>query len=415
LKICIFNMYYPPDSLGTGQIVSEIAHDLQSLGHRITVVTSVPHYGLESVPQEYAGRLFCRHACDGIDVVRTYALVPRHRTILGRTASFMVYTLLSFVAGLRLPRQDVLLCVAPPITLPVTTWLISRLRRAPMVVDLQDAYPDVIFPYRLAAWINKRLERFACTKASAVITIADGLVDHLQRVGARADHLHVIRNWADVREIQPLPKESSFRREHGLQGRFVVLYSGNIGQFGGQGIILDAAARLRDHPDIQFVFAGRGNAADRLRLRAAELRLDNVRFLPLQPRARLPEMLAAADLAVVTLDPRLRTTSVPSKTFTIMAAGRPVLAAMNADNEIARIVAEAGCGFCVPPDSPQQMADVILQAWRSPDLLDRFGHNGRQYVVAHHARHHQTRLYERLLTQLCCSHSPAADSPRPPV
>ena len=157
---------------------------------------------------------------------------------------------------------------------------------------------------------------------------------------------------------------------------------------------------MKDRSDIQFLIVGEGNAKAALVKKADDLALPNVRFLPTQPPAVLPEMLAAADVSLVTLDHRLGQLNVPSKTYNIMASGRPVLASVPADSEIARLVKEADCGITVPPEDPPALADAIIRMQSDPNELDRLGKNGREYVVANYAKDKVIRQYRELLHEV---------------
>ena len=187
---------------------------------------------------------------------------------------------------------------------------------------------------------------------------------------------------------------------HGLDGQFVVMFAGNIGFISVLETVLDAAKVLKDRSDIQFLIVGEGNAKAALVKKADDFGLPNVRFLPTQSPKVLPGMLAAADVSLVTLDRRLGQLNVPSKTYNIMASGRPVLASVPTDSEIARLVKEATCGVTVPPEDPTALAEAIVQMKRDPNKLDRLGKNGRRYVEKHYAKDKIILKYRELLHEV---------------
>jgi colanic acid biosynthesis glycosyl transferase WcaI len=203
--------------------------------------------------------------------------------------------------------------------------------------------------------------------------------------------------------ICPLHKNNGFRKTHGLNDNFVVMFAGNLGFISVLDTVLDAAKLLQSDSRIQFVIVGEGNAKPSLVKRAHALNLNNVRFLPTQPKAVLPEMLAASDISLVTLDRRLGQLNVPSKTYNIMAGSRPVLAAVPENSEIARLVKESGCGVCVAPEDPESMAQAIKDMLGEPETLDRYGKNGRKYVVAHYSRDKLIKRYRELLHEVAAS------------
>jgi colanic acid biosynthesis glycosyl transferase WcaI len=180
----------------------------------------------------------------------------------------------------------------------------------------------------------------------------------------------------------------------------VVLFAGNLGYIAVLDTALDAAKLLGNDSNIIFLIVGEGNAKAALLERAEMMGLSNVRFLPTQPQEVLPNMLGAADLCLVTLNRHLGQLNVPSKTYSIMASARPVLAAVPDDSEIARLVQKADCGVWVPPEDPQALAQIIKKLSKQPELLDRYGSNGRRYVTAHFSRRTVTRRYHELLHQV---------------
>jgi colanic acid biosynthesis glycosyl transferase WcaI len=397
VRVLIFNLYFHPDPTGTGLTTGELARDLARRGHEVVVVTTIPHYGLDETPSEFRGPWIHEGTWEGVRVFRTAVPVARRKTMLSRLASYLSYAVLGGIAGLRGRRPDVVMGILPPITTGPTVWLVSLLRRAPMVLNVQDVYPDTIFRAPGLAWINRVVERFLLSRATRITALSETQRAMLLARGADPGRVTVIPLWADLEGVHPEPKTNAFRAEHGAGAPFVALYAGNLGVFGGVGVLLEAADRLRGDPRIRFLVVGRGHGRDALVRRAAELGLPNVTFLPTQPRERLSEMLAASDVGLVTLDPRLSVGNVPSKTFTIMAAGRPVLAAVGSRNEIARVVAESGCGVVVPPDSPEAIA-AVLRGWADDTSpLDAMGSRGRSWVERYHDRVSAVRAFETLL------------------
>jgi colanic acid biosynthesis glycosyl transferase WcaI len=364
MRIMILHMRFHPDLTGTGPLVSDLASDLVELGNEVTVISSMPHYGRHEIPPEYRGKLLHRSEYKGVDLWRTFVYVPKSPSGFQRAINYLSYTIMSIVAGLLTRKPDVILCVNPPITVGFSGWLLSLARRAPLIFNVQDVWPDCLviidqLRSRLLIRIFKHLEKFIYRVSSRVTVLSEGMRENLMQKGVPAEKAVVIPNWSDVETIRPMERENSFRAAHGLNGEFIVMFAGNLGFIAMLDKVLEAAKLLEDDPHIQFLIVGEGNAKAGLVNRAGELGLQNLRFLPTQPKEVLPEMLGAADLSLVTLNRRLGQLNVPSKTYSIMASARPVLASVPENSEIARLIEVAGCGEGVPPEDPQALAQVI--------------------------------------------------------
>ena len=270
---------------------------------------------------------------------------------------------------------------------------------------MQDIYPDVavlmgmVRNPRLIA-LFRRLELFVYRKAARITVISDGAKRNLLAKGVPDSKIEVIPNWVDIMHLRPVTADNEFRRGLGLQGQRTVMFAGNIGLIAGLETVLEAAAALRCRSDIRFLIVGEGNAKAALLARAQKMDLPNVTFLPTQPREMLSEVLGAADLHLVTLKRQMSTTSVPSKSYGIMASGRPMVAAVDPGSEVCRLVAEANAGVCVPPERPQQLAQAIEALCDAPERRRVLGENARSYVVRYYAKEMLTERYAFTLSSV---------------
>jgi colanic acid biosynthesis glycosyl transferase WcaI len=421
MRILIVNIYFHPDPTGTGWVITELARDLAAQGHSVTVITSVPHYGLPGARERNAGNraqgtvsLWREELMDGIRVIRTAVYVPRLKTFWTRILNYGTFSALAMAAGLRSGAQDVILCTSPPLSIGLSAWILSRLKRIPFVFNVQDIYPDaavlmgMVRNPRLIASLGA-LERFIYRKASLVTVISNGAKDNLRAKGVPDAKLRVIPNWVDTQEIQPGDPQNEFRRSvlnaspptpytpDPAPHTHLVMFAGNIGLIAGLETVLDAAASLKHRPDIHFLLVGEGNAKAELKARAARMGLRNVTFLPTQPREILPQVLAAADVHLVTLKRQMSSTSVPSKSYSIMASGRPMVAAVDPGSEIWHLVEAADVGLCVLPEEPAALAQAIEELCDSPDRRQAMGENARAYVIRCHAKAELTALYGETL------------------
>jgi glycosyltransferase involved in cell wall biosynthesis len=256
--------------------------------------------------------------------------------------------------------------------------------RAPLVMLFQDLFPEVtaLLPDFHSDAINAVLQQvncFLCQRASRIIALGRTMERRLiENKGADPDKITVIANWADTAAISPGCKRNAFSEAHGLADAFVVMHSGNIGLSQNLETIVDAAALLRELPDVTFVFQGEGVKKAELRERADAIGLKNVRFLPYADKPALSDSFASADCFVVSLQRGLAGYIVPSKLYGILAAGRPYIAAVEQDCEVMTLTRQYDCGLAAEPGDARELADRVLELYRDRGLARRLGENARR-------------------------------------
>ena len=402
MRIFLLSNYYSPETVGAGVWVTQLARDLKSLGHSVTVVTSFPSYPAGRIFPEYASHRHLRETIDGIDVIRTYTYGGGSHGVPAKVLGFAAFCASSALGGLaELPRADVVYAILPPLPLGVSGWLLARAARCPLVVNVQDIYPDVAIGAGLlrnarAIGALGRMEAWVYRRAARIVVISEGFRRNLLAKGVPAGKIGVVPNWADLDEIRPGARLNGFRRELGLDGEFLVLYAGSLSRNSHLDPVIDAAGLLSAE-GFAFVIAGEGVHKDHLERKARRLGLANVRFLPFQPVERYAEALAAADATLVTLAPAATCASAPSKIYKQMAAARPVIAVAEAESEAGRLVGESGCGVRVPPDNAPALAQALRTAAADPAGCARMGRDGRAYIERYCSRARSVAAIERVL------------------
>lgn len=384
MKLVVLTPHFAPDTAPTGSVVTRIVEELALRGHTIEVLTSLPWYREHRLEPGYSGKLVRREDTPWGQIVRLHPFPTEDkRNIPRRALAFAGFSALVGAVGRRGEDADIVLAVSPPLTLGVDGWAIARARKAKFVFNIQDVYPDVAVELgvlRNPALISaaRRLERFCYERADAVTVLSDDLKDNLSRKLSHPERVHVIPNFVDTEWIQPMEKENPYRAEFGLSGKTVVMYAGNVGMSQSLDLVLAAAGALSHLKDLIFVINGQGAARHDLERRARGL--DNVRFVDTQPLERLPEVLAAADIHLVPLKRGLASSSVPSKTYSILSAGRPLIASVDPGTEVAKLVERSGAGLAVAPEDPEAFTKAIQQLVESPDETARMGAAGRSFV-----------------------------------
>jgi glycosyltransferase involved in cell wall biosynthesis len=276
----------------------------------------------------------------------------------------------------------------------------------PFVLNVQDLYPQTVIDLkllrnRLAIRFAERLEGLAYQHADRIVVHSPGNRELLiKQKGVPAGRVRVIFNWVDTEAIRPGPCENSFRAQHRLTGKFVVSYAGVMGYAQDLGDIIQCAELTRADEEIVYLLVGEGVLERRWKEMAAARGLCNVRFLPMQPKDRYAELLAASDACLIPLDAQLRTPVVPGKLQSIMASGRPVITIVNPSGDTPKILEESRGGINVLPGQPQALCQALLRLKNHPEAGREMGQRGRRFAEDHFAVTRCASAYEELFEEL---------------
>jgi colanic acid biosynthesis glycosyl transferase WcaI len=303
-------------------------------------------------------------------------------------------------------RHDIVLANSGSFFTGITAWLIGLLRRTPFIYNVQDIYPDV--PVRAGQLRNRaairgleRIERFMYTRAARITVISNQQRNVLLRKGVPAEKLVVIPNFVDTSFIRPLPKDNAVSRRLDLHDRFVVAHAGNLGYAYDFKSLLAVAAQFQaSEPGVLFLIVGDGVMRPGLEQDIAERRLTNVRMLPFQPEADLPLLRASIDVQVSLYARGAVESSLPSKIYEIMASGRPAIVSAERGTDLHNLVTTTGCGICIEPENPEQLAEAIRTLHRDETQAARLGQRGRDAAERSFSREAAVEAYARLLDDI---------------
>lgn len=376
--------------------MTDLAESLVDQDVEVTALSGRGRYngGGESLP--------VREVYRGVRIERAWATGFGKGNVLGRLADYLSFYLGASWKLLTLPRHDIVMALTTPPLIGLVALMIGRLRGMRTIALVQDMYPEVAVALgtlraeslftRLLEWLSRDVLR----GADRIIVLGECMRERVaQKIGAEYSHaIDVIHNWADGEKIRPLDGERNpFREEHGWSDSFVVIFSGNLGRVNEFATVLEAAQRLREREDIVFVFIGDGVKAGGIESFARQHKLGNVRLLPYQSRESLPYSLAAGDAQLVTLSEGLAGLSVPSKTYAVLAAGRPVLFVGDPRSDAARLVSENECGAVIAAGDADGLAKVIA-AWSTDAAhVKRLGRAARKVFERRFERAHAVGAY----------------------
>lgn len=411
LRILVLCPHYEPDTAPTGEVMTAMCERWTARGHRVEVITSLPWYRAHAVADGWSGRLVRTQRAPWGRIRRWHPFPADKRRLAARAASFAGFTALAGIdAVMAAGRCDVVFAMSPPLTLGAAGWAAAWRGRAPLVFNVQDVFPDaavdtgVLRGARVAAAAS-RLERWVYRRAAAVTVLSEGMADNVRAKlspGVDPGKVVVIPNAADSDRITPSDRHNRYRAELGLDDAdtTVVMYAGNLGHSQPLELVVSAAERFagQGRTDVHFVVNGDGVA--RSSVAAAAERLDTLHLVGWQPPERLGEVLAAADLHLVLLRAGLGTTSVPSKVYSVLAAGRPVLASVDRGSEVERLLDASGAGATVDPEDVDAFCAAVAQMADDPDGLVEMGLRGRAYAEQASGPQQMADLYLDLFRRL---------------
>ncbi len=374
----------------------EMARYLVARGHRVTIIASPVSY-ITGRPRDGRVPLVEReNPQEGITILRTYVYSAHHKSFFHRLIAFFSFMFSSFIAGLGVRDVDLVWGTSPPLFQVVTAWALARLKRARFLFEVRDLWPYFavavgVLTNPLLIRLSEWLEGFLYRRADRVMVNSPGFFPHMEAHGVK--NLAFVPNGADPAMFTPEADGADFRRRYQLPlDAFLVVYAGAHGLSNDLDVVLAAADRLRNEEHIHIALVGDGKEKPRLQARAREMNLPNLTFIPSLPKAGVAAALAAADACLAILKPlEAYKTTYPNKVFDYMAAGRPLLLAI--DGVSRRVVEDAGCGVFVPPGDAAALAQAVLQLAADPQTAREMGKRGRAYLEAHF---HRGKLAQQL-------------------
>ncbi|MEH2067694.1 MAG: glycosyltransferase family 4 protein [Nostoc sp.] len=406
MDILIYSYNYHPEPIGIAPLMTELAEGLVKRGHQVRAITAMPNYPQRQIYDEYQGKWYVTEQKNGVTIQRSYVRIKSKPNVLDRLLLELSFVFTSLPQAFKGKRPDVIILTVPPLFGILPAAILSYLYNCPLVLNVQDILPEAAVRVGLLKnqWIIRTLaalEKFAYRSAHSISVIADGFSENLVNKGVPVNKIVCIPNWVNINFICPLAKHNnSWRATHQLDGKFVVLYSGNIALTQGLETVIEAAVCLRHIKDIVFAIAGEATALQRLQEYCLLNGADNVLLLPLQPREKLPEMLAASDVGLIVQKHNVISFNMPSKIPLLLASGRPIVGSVPANGSAARAIALSGGGIIVEPESPNALADAIENLYTNPTLATKLGQTGRQFAEANYSLEQALDRYEWLFSHI---------------
>jgi len=360
----------------------EFARLLTARGHKVTVIASPISYITGGNTYQANSEI------EGVTILRAAVYDAHHKSFIHRVLAFFSFMLSSFWIGLGVKHVDLVWGTSPPIFQGVTAWALARLKGAKFLFEVRDLWPQFaiavgVLKNPILIALSEWLERFLYRRADQVMVNSPGFLQPVTRRGAK--RVELIPNGADPSMFDPTDSGTAFRQSNTLTDKFVVLYAGAHGMSNDLGVILESASLLMDSKNIRIVLLGDGKEKPALMAQAKEMNLSNIIFLPSVPKTAMASALAGADACIAILKPLDEyKTTYPNKVFDYMAAGRPVVLAI--DGVIREVVEAAQCGIFATPGHAKEIANAIRTLAADPEQSLEMGLKGRVYLEENFSR-----------------------------
>ncbi len=401
MRVLLINQVYYPDVAATAQHADDLARHLVRAGHEVHVIASRSIYGTKGAT------LAKYEEVDGVKVHRVGRSLFGKAGILARAADFGVFYVLAMLKALTMKRCDVSVCFTTPPFISLVGWVLRVVRRTKFVYWVMDMYPDVpvvcgVMKERaLSTRFFEAVDRFCLKRADRVVVLGRCMKDRVLAKGASPEKVVHIGVWSDQSEVKPIARaDNEYTERWGLDGKFVVMYSGNFGLAHDVATMLEAAKRLETDERFRFLFVGGGKKKAEVEAFVRERSLSNAVVDGYQPREKLDQSLSCADVHIATMIPGAEGVIVPCKLFGIMAAGRATVFVGSPKSELALVLEEHGCGVVVEPGDVDGLVDQLKALADEPERVRQMGDRARNALAEAYSRDQACEAWRGLLEGL---------------
>ncbi len=402
MKILFLTQYCPPEVGAPQNRIFEFAKQLKSFGHEVTILTAMPNYPKGEIFEDYKGKKVVIEELEGIHIVRTRIYATKDKAFVKRLRNYLSFTFSSLFIGPKyIDDQDVVITESPPLFLGWSGYRIAKKKKAKFIFNVSDLWPESaiklgVLNSKLFIKMSTWLEEFCYRKADAITCQTQGIVDNIVKRGFNNEKVHLITNGVDTEFFKIENRDEEFRKENEIDGKFAICYAGILGLAQGLEVVLEAAEILKDEKEIQFLLIGDGAEKEKLIAIKNEKRLDNVTFLPVQPKSNMPKIISSMDATIIPLKKLdIFRGALPSKMFEALSSELPIILAVEGEAE--KLINDAGAGIVVEPENSEKIAEAVLMLYNNKELREKMGKSGRSYVVKNYSRDMVAKKLEHVL------------------
>lgn len=407
MKVLVITPTYAPEITAYVPLITSLCEDLADYGHSVTVITPNASRGVEYSIEKEAIKKEELIKDGKLKIIRVPIIKQYSKKFIDRVISSLYFTFKSFAIGLKEKDVDVIFTCSTPPTLGITGTFLSFFKRKPLVYNLQDIFPDSMIntgmiKNKLIITIGKLVEKLTYSGSTIITVIGKDFSDNIINKNVKKEKISLIPNWVDEKETAYVEKENNiiFKNYDIDKSKFIVQYSGNMGYQQNLEMVLETAKGLKEYKDILFVMIGDGVNKEKLLEIKDKNKLENVMFIPFQDKKYISHVYSVGDVGLVTLMKNTSKNSIPSKTWSIMATERPVIASIDEESELVDLLHDENCGIGIQPDNSEELKKAILKVYSNRAECIQMGLNGRKYIENNLSRSANTKKYNDLFVSL---------------
>lgn len=410
MKVLLFKTYYEPESVASPYLGIHIQETFAKEGFKMELFTPTPSRGLDNETIAKYRKIRVEQKLGGMLTVRRFPLYAEGKNPILRALRYFIQCIKLFMIGIfnkHAKDADIIMVSSTPPIIGPTAGLIKKCRHIPLIYNLQDIFPDSLVGTGLAKkdgllWkIGRVIENFTYRNADKIIVISQDFKRNIMAKGVPEEKIEVIYNWVDEQAVVHIPRKNNpIFDELGLDcEKFYIVYAGNLGNAQNVEIIIDAANELRDYIDINFIIFGTGGLELDYKNKVKTLELDNISFFPLQPYEKVSQVYSLGNACVVSCKKGLGGSAMPSKTWSIMSAGRAVIANFD-EGELKNIIEDNNCGIFTKAGDKKAFKNAILELYHNQEKAVQLGKNGRQFIMENLTREIGTSKYVKVVKEV---------------
>ena len=403
MRILIVTQHFPPEK-GAVRRLFEFARYFVRMGHDVSVMTAIPNYPDGIVPKAYRRKFFHFEVLDGVKVFRSWVLPASNSQPKKRMVGFITFLLTTIINSFRVKGEfDMVLASTPPVTSPVIGWILSKLKRTKFIIEVRDLQPESSEDFGnlnqgLFTRIIRTVMHSLYSRADKIVPVTDGIAQFMFKIGIPRESVATVKSGVSSEFISS--ETNGIRSRFGWEDKFLVLYSGTLGWVRPLEVVVEAARKLADQPNIHFVFLGDGQKRDALENMVRDYGLKNVSFIGLQPLETIPYFLKSSDVLVESLkEVTVARMAFPSKMFEYMAAGRPIIFGSRQGEAIDELNL-AGGSLTYPSDSPDSLCDIILRLKNGEIDGETLGRKYLDHINQYHRREIWAERYLKVIQEV---------------